>query len=84
MVYKNEKILFIFEGKKTEPYIMQIIKKLYFKNYKYVFISYCSNIQSLFNELNKDDDLDLVGLLKEKEREYFKKRRKNIQNLKKN
>lgn len=74
MVYKNEKILFIFEGKKTEPYIMQIIKELYFKNYKYVFISYCSNIQSLFNELNKDDDLDLVGLLKEKEREYFKKK----------
>lgn len=70
MVYKNEKILFIFEGKKTEPYIMQIIKELYFKNYKYVFISYCSNIQSLFNELNKDDDLDLVGLLKENETKH--------------
>lgn len=70
MVYKNEKILFIFEGKKKEPYIMQIIKELYFKNYKYVFISYCSNIQSLFNELNKDDDLDLVGLLKENETKH--------------
>lgn len=70
MVYKNEKILFIFEGKKTEPYIMQIIKELYFKNYKYVFVSYCNNIQSLFNELNKDDDLDLVGLLKENETKH--------------
>ena len=47
---------------------MQIIKELYFKNYKYVFVSYCNNIQSLFKELNKDDDLDLVGLLKENER----------------
>lgn len=69
---RNRNILFIFEGKKTEPYIMQIIKKLYFKNYKCVFISYCSNIQSLFNELNKDDDLDLVGLLKEKEKKKKK------------
>lgn len=70
MVYKNEKILFIFEGKKTEQYIMQIIKELYFKDDKYIFVSYCNNIQSLFNELNKDDDLDLVGLLKENETKH--------------
>lgn len=62
-------ILFVFEGKKTEPYIMTIINNLFFKNKsdKDIFVSYCNNIQSLFNELNKDDDLDLVGLLKENE-----------------
>ena len=65
MVYKNEKILFIFEGKKTEQYIMQRIKELYFKDDKYIFVSYCNNIQSLFNELKMDRYLDLVGLLKE-------------------
>ncbi len=43
-------ILFVFEGKKREPNIMQIIKELYFKNNnKHVFVPYCSNIQSLFN-----------------------------------
>ena len=62
-------ILFVFEGKKTEPYIMKIINNLFFKNKsdKDIFVSYCNNIQSLFNELNKDDGLDLVGLLKENE-----------------
>lgn len=61
-------ILFVFEGKKTEPYIMQIIKELYFKNdNKHVFISYCGNLQALFNELSRDSYLDLVGLLKENE-----------------
>lgn len=49
---------------------MQIIKELYFKDDKYVFVSYCNNIQSLFNDLNKDDDLDLVGLLKENETKH--------------
>lgn len=70
LVYKNEKILFIFEGKKTEPYIMQIIKELYFKDDKYIFISYCNNIQSLFNDLKMYGDLDLVGLLKENEKKH--------------
>lgn len=70
MVYKNEKILFIFEGKKTEQYIMQIIKELYFKDDKYIFVSYCNNIQSLFNELKMDRYLDLVGLLKENETKH--------------
>ena len=44
-------ILFVFEGKKTEPYIMTIINNLFFKNKsdKDIFVSYCNNIQSLFN-----------------------------------
>lgn len=62
-------ILFVFEGEKREPNIMQIIKELYFEDDKYVFVSYCNHIQSLFNELNEDRDLDLVGLLKENEKE---------------
>ena len=65
-------ILFVFEGEKTEPYIMTIINNLFFKNKsdKDIFVSYCNNIQSLFNELNKDDGLDLVGLLKENETKH--------------
>lgn len=70
-------ILFVFEGKKREPNIMQIIKELYFKNNnKYVFVSYCSNIQSLFNKIKKDRDLDLVGLLKENEIKHPKLEKK--------
>lgn len=60
-------ILFVFEGKEDEPEIMDTIKELYFEDDKDVFISYCSDIQSLFNKMNKDRDLDLVGLLKENE-----------------
>lgn len=63
-------ILFVFEGKKDEPEIMDTIKELYFEDDKYVFVSYCSDIQSLFNNMNKDRDLDLVGLLKENEKKH--------------
>lgn len=78
-------ILFVFEGEEREPDIMNIINNLFFKDKsdKDIFVSYCNNIQSLFNELNKDDDLDLVGLLKEKEREYFKKKKKKHSKLEK-
>lgn len=65
-------ILFVFEGKENEPDIMKIINNLFFEDKRDIdiFVSYCNNIQSLFNELNKDDDLDLVGLLKENETKH--------------
>lgn len=65
-------ILFILEGKKREPSILNTIKHLFFKDkYKedYFVTCYCSCVDSFYNkmvELNKlDDSADTVETLKE-------------------
>ena len=70
---KQEYILFIFEGKKTEPIIFENIKK-YFLHKKETTISqnivfcYGTVIYKLYKEFfidgNLDEDLDLVTILK--------------------
>lgn len=66
----GNKILFVFEGRKTEPKIFRNISKLFFSpantpiSYFYVFLG--TNIYQLCNEVLEDPDLDLFVLLKQR------------------
>lgn len=62
------KILFIGEGKKTEDQFCELIIEKYFLNRQKdkEFVSYGTNIYALYNEMNNDSGLDIIGLLKEK------------------
>jgi len=65
------------EGEKKEVKLMEHIFRLYegFKE-KYVIVSYCTNIYTLYNELffdNDEDDLDLLQVLKSKESDIDKR-----------
>ena len=68
-------ILFVFEGEKQEPRVFQTIKYLFFNHLpeKDIQVSYCSNIHSLYDEMEKmnifDEDVaDIVTLLRNHQR----------------
>ena len=60
--------LFVFEGKKTEPYIFDTLFRLFFANAEdKVVCSYDNNIYELYNAMEKLDwEADIVRLIKEK------------------
>lgn len=61
-------ILFVFEGKKTEKQVYDSLTQYYLNetsNTK-VISSYCGEIYSLYHTMQKDPDLDLFCILKDK------------------
>ena len=68
MSKKKEYIAIISEGEKTEKQIINNLENN-FKNFsnKIIFLSYKANIYSLFKEIEEDEDMDIISLLKEKQ-----------------
>lgn len=73
-------ILFVFEGEKAEPKILQALENYFFKTQSNVIIKavYGAEIYQLWKDCNEDSDLDLIGLLKERD---FKSNNKELSNL---
>lgn len=67
----SEKLLFVFEGEKTEPQIFKSLKNTLFSDITEfeLYACYGSHIYSLYKILEKDDDLDIVELLREKNKQ---------------
>lgn len=75
----SDVVLFIFEGRKTEPRILDNFKENFFEkgsDFMY-YATYNTNIYQLYNEVKEDIFLDLIEILKEKD-EGNDKRLKNI------
>jgi len=63
----GDTILMIFEGKKTEPNISDSIEKVFFnKKSNAIYAIWGCNIYSLYEEIKKDEYVDILRLLKEK------------------
>ena len=62
------KILFIYEGKNSERKFCKLIIDKYFptKRKHKEYVSFRTNIYALYDELRKDDGLDIVFLVTEK------------------
>lgn len=61
------KILFIFEGEKTEVQIASLIENHFFDRSKMIIKSiYGAEIYQIYKELKKDPDLDIFNLVKER------------------
>jgi len=71
-------ILFIFEGKKTEPKIYQTIKELYFRDVEDSICIFGSNIYGLYDYLKKyysdfkkiDYEANIIDVLKDIDKKY--------------
>ncbi|MFV0520881.1 MAG: hypothetical protein ACK5MI_00405 [Mangrovibacterium sp.] len=61
------KILFVFEGARTESCIFRSLKKVFFEDSAVIKCAFCNNIYNLYKQVNKDKDLDTFQLLKERE-----------------
>lgn len=60
----STKILFIFEGEKTENQITENLTKFFINENTIVTCAYCSTIYQVYKEILVDDDLDTFTLLK--------------------
>ncbi|MGL4805884.1 MAG: hypothetical protein ACRC26_06010 [Bacteroidales bacterium] len=58
------KILFIFEGERTEGKYIDILKRHILKEDAIVTCSFANNIYNLFKKIEEDSDLDTFSLLK--------------------
>ena len=67
----SEKLLFVFEGEKTEPQIFKSLKNTLFSGITdfELYACYGSHIYSLYKVLEKDDDLDIIEILREKNKQ---------------
>ena len=65
---KKEYIAIISEGEKTEKQIINNLQRNFpaFNN-KIIFLSYKTNIYGLFKEIEEDEDIDIINLLKERQ-----------------
>lgn len=65
---KKEYIAIISEGEKTEKQIINNLENNFttFSN-KIIFLSYKANIYNLFKEIEEDENIDIISLLKEKQ-----------------
>jgi hypothetical protein len=64
-------ILVIAEGEKTEPNLIRYAFEKYQLSYEYEVYSYCTNVYDLYDSLfegNDAEDIELLGVLKERER----------------
>jgi hypothetical protein len=61
-------ILFIFEGEKTEKRIFDKVKKRFFRDSEkhLIIAAYKTDIYQLWQAINEDEFLDIVGLLRER------------------
>ncbi|ALF17976.1 hypothetical protein [Fusobacterium animalis] len=68
MSKKKEFIAIISEGEKTEKQIINNLQTNFsaFSN-KIIFLSYKTNIYKLFKEIERDEDIDIINLLKERQ-----------------
>ena len=68
MSKKKEFIAIISEGEKTEKQIINNLENNFttFSN-KIIFLSYKTNIYKLFKEIERDEDIDIISLLKERQ-----------------
>ncbi|WP_339124916.1 hypothetical protein LDJ94_04165 [Fusobacterium nucleatum] len=68
MSKKKEYIAIISEGEKTEKQIINNLQRNFpaFSN-KIIFLSYKTNIYKLFKEIEEDEDIDIISLLKERQ-----------------
>ncbi len=59
-------ILFVFEGRKTEPQIFESLKKHFFSSNSntILFATYNTSIYSLYNKIKDDDYLDIFYFIK--------------------
>lgn len=63
----TERILFVFEGEKTEKTITDSLLKKFIENDKRVVLSsFKTDIYSLYKLMSEDEDLDVFAVLKEK------------------
>jgi hypothetical protein len=60
----STKILFIFEGEKTEKQITANLTKFFINENTIVTCAYCSTIYQVYQEILDDEDLDTFTLLK--------------------
>ena len=67
----SNKILFIFEGEKTEKQITDNLIKFYISENSVIQCAYCTDIYRLFKEIDSDKDLDTFLLIKEKNQEIL-------------
>lgn len=61
----SNKILFVFEGLKTEKIIADSFTKCFPDKNFVVHCAYCTTVYNLYNKISKDEDLDTFSLLKE-------------------
>jgi hypothetical protein len=61
----SAKILFIFEGEKTEKLITENLTKFFVDENTIVTCAYCTTIYKMYEDISKDEDLDTFSLLKE-------------------
>lgn len=76
MADRRRNILVLVEGAKTDVALMNQMLKIYGIDADYQIVSYCTNIYTLYHEmfeLGEPEDIDLLQLLKEKERDPEKK-----------
>ena len=71
----SNKILFIFEGEKTEPQILNKMKEFYFpeKSYSIIYASYNGEIYQLYKKLEEDEFLDVIEIIRERSKENKEK-----------
>ncbi|MBF1968249.1 hypothetical protein ISX33_22815, partial [Enterobacter hormaechei] len=63
----TERILFVFEGEKTEKTITDSLLKNFIENDKRVVISsFKTDIYALYKLMSEDEDLDVFAVMKEK------------------
>ena len=75
-------ILFVFEGKSTEDKIVECLEKHILNDSVIIKCAYTSDVYQLYREIEKDEDLDIFYLIKERDKDnpIFEKynRRKDI------
>lgn len=62
----SNKILFVFEGKKTEEQIVANLQKFFVNDNTLVKCVYGGEIYQIYKEISGDDDLDTFNLIKER------------------
>lgn len=62
----SNKILFVFEGERTEKLIINSLTKFFVNENTTVQFAFCADIYQLYNKLYNDDDLDTFSILKKR------------------
>ena len=60
----STKILFVFEGAKTEKNIVKNLSKFFANENTIISCAYCTTIYKMYKEISNDNDLDTFNLLK--------------------
>lgn len=60
----SNKILFVFEGEKTEKQIADSLTKHFLDPHTIITCAYCTTVYPIYREIVADDDLDIFSLLK--------------------